>query len=251
MDRGLETPESPERDAAGDSQNTPAVDLEAGTDVAEQVEAAATPEEPAVAESDTAAGGGDASVEPPADTEAVVAAAAAEAPASDSREQVAEEPEDAVDASAAVVDAVVEPVVDPVAEPIAVADPVAESMAVAAAVAEPIAVAAPVDVAEGQEAAAVTERMAVAEAVPARGARRKRVLTGNVVSDKSDQTIVVAISRRKQHRLYRKYITLTKKVMAHDPDNQCRVGDLVRVVESRPLSKEKRWRLIEIVKRAG
>ena len=83
------------------------------------------------------------------------------------------------------------------------------------------------------------------------GKPHKRVLTGNVVSDKSDQTIVVAISRRKVHRLYRKYITITKKLMAHDPDNACRVGDLVRVVESRPLSRRKRWRLVEIVKRAG
>ena len=82
-------------------------------------------------------------------------------------------------------------------------------------------------------------------------APRKRMLMGNVVSDKGDRTIVVSIARRKKHRLYKKYITLTKKLKAHDPDNECRVGDLVRVVESRPLSREKRWRLIEIVKRAG
>ena len=79
---------------------------------------------------------------------------------------------------------------------------------------------------------------------------RKRVLTGNVVSDKANQTIVVSISRRKKHRLYKKYITRTKKVKAHDPGNECRIGDLVAVVESRPLSKEKRWRLIKIVKRS-
>jgi small subunit ribosomal protein S17 len=88
-------------------------------------------------------------------------------------------------------------------------------------------------------------------AVESDGRPRKRVLTGNVVSDKSDCTIVVSIARRKKHRLYKKYLTLTKKLKAHDPDNQCRVGDLVRVVESRPLSREKRWRLVEIVKRAG
>lgn len=88
-------------------------------------------------------------------------------------------------------------------------------------------------------------------AIPAAGARRKRVLTGNVVSDKGDRTIVVSIARRKKHRLYKKYVTLTKKLKAHDADNECRVGDLVRVVESRPLSREKRWRLAEIVKRAG
>lgn len=88
-------------------------------------------------------------------------------------------------------------------------------------------------------------------AAAAAGARRKRVLTGSVVSDKGDRTIVVSIARRKKHRLYKKYVTLTKKLKAHDADNECRVGDLVRVVESRPLSREKRWRLAEIVKRAG
>ncbi len=83
------------------------------------------------------------------------------------------------------------------------------------------------------------------------GRPRRRILTGNVVSDKGAQTIVVVIARRKVHRLYRKYITITRKLMAHDPENRCRVGDLVRVVESRPLSRRKRWRLLEIVKRAG
>ena len=89
------------------------------------------------------------------------------------------------------------------------------------------------------------------EPAPVSGPPRKRTLTGNVVSDKGDRTIVVSIARRKKHSLYKKYITLTKKLKAHDPDNECQVGDLVRVVESRPLSKEKRWRLVEIVKRAG
>ena len=89
------------------------------------------------------------------------------------------------------------------------------------------------------------------EPVPVSGPPRKRTLTGNVVSDKGNRTIVVSIARRKKHSLYKKYITLTKKLKAHDPDNECQVGDLVRVVESRPLSKEKRWRLVEIVKRAG
>ena len=89
------------------------------------------------------------------------------------------------------------------------------------------------------------------EPAPVSGPPRKRTLTGNVVSDKGDRTIVVSIARRKKHRLYKKYITLTKKLKAHDPVNECQVGDLVRVVESRPLSREKRWRLVEIVKRAG
>ena len=87
------------------------------------------------------------------------------------------------------------------------------------------------------------------EAVSA-GRPQKRVLQGVVVSDKMDKTIVIAIVRRKLHRLYKKYLTRTKKVKAHDPDNQCGVGDTVRVIESRPLSKDKHWRLLEIVERA-
>jgi len=78
----------------------------------------------------------------------------------------------------------------------------------------------------------------------------KRVLTGRVVSNKMQKTIVVAIERRRLHPLYKKYITLTKKVKAHDEENQAGIGDLVRVIESRPLSKEKCWRLAEILKKA-
>ena len=77
----------------------------------------------------------------------------------------------------------------------------------------------------------------------------KKVLTGTVVSDKNDKTIVVRIARRKMHRLYKKYISISKKIKAHDSQNQCHVGDVVRVVESRPLSKDKRWRLLEIIKK--
>ena len=78
----------------------------------------------------------------------------------------------------------------------------------------------------------------------------KRVLTGQVVSDKMDKTIVVAIRRRKLHRLYKKFVNMTKKVKAHDEGNECKIGDTVRVIECRPLSKDKRWRLLEIVERA-
>ena len=78
----------------------------------------------------------------------------------------------------------------------------------------------------------------------------KRVLTGRVVSNKMQKTIVVAIERRRLHPLYKKYITLTKKVKAHDEENQAGIGDLVRVIESRPLSKEKCWRLAEILEKA-
>jgi small subunit ribosomal protein S17 len=82
------------------------------------------------------------------------------------------------------------------------------------------------------------------------GKSNKRVLTGRVVSNKMKKTIVVAIERRKLHPLYKKYITITKKVKAHDEANDCGIGDLVRVIESRPISKEKRWRLLEILERA-
>ncbi len=78
----------------------------------------------------------------------------------------------------------------------------------------------------------------------------KRVLTGQVVSDKMDKTIVVAIRRRKLHRLYKKFVNMTKKVKAHDQGNECKIGDTVRVIECRPLSKDKRWRLLEIVEKA-
>ena len=78
----------------------------------------------------------------------------------------------------------------------------------------------------------------------------KRVLTGQVVSDKMDKTIVVAVRRRKLHRLYKKFVNMTKTVKAHDEGNECKIGDTVRVIECRPLSKDKRWRLLEIVARA-
>jgi small subunit ribosomal protein S17 len=80
--------------------------------------------------------------------------------------------------------------------------------------------------------------------------RRKRVLVGRVVSDRMQKTVVVLIERRKLHPLYKKYITRSKKVKAHDENNECRIGDLVRVVESRPISKDKRWRLAEILEKA-
>jgi small subunit ribosomal protein S17 len=79
---------------------------------------------------------------------------------------------------------------------------------------------------------------------------RRKVRAGRVVSNKMDKTIVVAIERRKRHSLYHKYITVTKKIMAHDEKNECEIGDSVRVMESRPLSKAKRWKLLQIVEKA-
>ena len=79
---------------------------------------------------------------------------------------------------------------------------------------------------------------------------KKKELTGRVVSNRMQKTIVVAIERRKLHPLYKKYLTVTKKVKAHDEGNQAGIGDLVRVIESRPISKEKCWRLAEILEKA-
>ena len=78
----------------------------------------------------------------------------------------------------------------------------------------------------------------------------KKVLMGHVVSDKMQKTIVVEIVSRQLHKLYKKYVSRTKRIKAHDEKNDAHTGDLVRVVESRPLSKDKRWRLVEIVERA-
>lgn len=79
---------------------------------------------------------------------------------------------------------------------------------------------------------------------------RKKIYQGRVVSDKMDKTIVVAIEKRMLHRLYKKYVKQTKKIKAHDEQNQAHIGDMVRVIECRPISKDKQWRLTEIVERA-
>ena len=81
-----------------------------------------------------------------------------------------------------------------------------------------------------------------------RGTRKERV--GRVISDKMQKTVVVAIERRVPHPVYGKMVTRTKKVKAHDEENSAKNGDLVRIAETRPLSKDKRWRLVEIVERA-
>jgi len=79
---------------------------------------------------------------------------------------------------------------------------------------------------------------------------RRKVRVGTVVSDKMDKTIVVKVETRMPHPLYGKIVRRTKKYTAHDEENQCRVGDLVRIMETRPLSRTKRWRLVEIVEKA-
>ncbi len=81
-----------------------------------------------------------------------------------------------------------------------------------------------------------------------RGLRKVRV--GRVVSDKMDKTVVVAIEYSKKHPLYKKVMRKTYKLKAHDENNQCQVGDKVRVMETRPISKDKRWRVVEVVEKA-
>ncbi len=78
----------------------------------------------------------------------------------------------------------------------------------------------------------------------------RKTYTGTVVSDKMDKTIVVAISKKKLHPFYKKYITRTKKIKAHDERNEAKIGDTVKVIDSKPISKEKCWKLIKIVERA-
>ena len=81
-----------------------------------------------------------------------------------------------------------------------------------------------------------------------RGMRKTR--TGVVVSDKMDKTIVVEIRTRVRHPLYGKTMNRTNRIKAHDENNECGIGDTVRVMETRPLSKDKRWRLVEIIEKA-
>lgn len=77
----------------------------------------------------------------------------------------------------------------------------------------------------------------------------QKTLTGVVISDKMDKTVVVSVERAKQHPLYKKTLRRTKHYKAHDPNNVCKLGDTVRLVETRPISKEKRWRVVDILQR--
>jgi len=78
----------------------------------------------------------------------------------------------------------------------------------------------------------------------------RRALVGDVVSDKMDKTVVVVVKRRRQHPRYKKYVGYSKKFKAHDEADTCNVGDRVKIIETRPLSKEKRWRVAEILTKA-
>ena len=78
----------------------------------------------------------------------------------------------------------------------------------------------------------------------------RKTRTGIVVSDKMDKTVVVAIADNVRHPLYKKIVKRTYKLKAHDENNECNIGDRVKVMETRPLSKDKRWRLVEIIEKA-
>ncbi len=81
-----------------------------------------------------------------------------------------------------------------------------------------------------------------------RNLRKQR--TGIVVSDKMDKTIVVAVTEHVRHPLYKKYVKRTIRLKAHDEQNECGIGDTVRIMETRPLSKDKRWRLVKVIEKA-
>jgi small subunit ribosomal protein S17 len=80
---------------------------------------------------------------------------------------------------------------------------------------------------------------------------QQKVRNGVVVSDKMDKTVVVLVERLVQHVQYKKYVKQRKKYKAHDPENRCKTGDVVTIVETRPLSREKRWLVREVVKQAA
>lgn len=79
---------------------------------------------------------------------------------------------------------------------------------------------------------------------------QRKVQTGKVISDKMDKTVIVAVETYKKHSLYGKRLKYTKKFKAHDENNQAKIGDIVKIMETKPLSKDKHWRLVEIVEEA-
>ena len=78
----------------------------------------------------------------------------------------------------------------------------------------------------------------------------RKVRTGRVISDKMDKTVVVQVANRRSHPLYKKVMQRRENFKAHDETNACRIGDLVRIMETRPISKDKRWRVVEVVEKA-
>ena len=90
--------------------------------------------------------------------------------------------------------------------------------------------------------------MQIKKRMQTRNLRKERI--GIVTSDKMEKTITVAVERREKHPIYGKFVKKTTKFSAHDEKNDCGIGDTVRIMETRPLSKNKRWRLVEIIERA-
>jgi len=80
---------------------------------------------------------------------------------------------------------------------------------------------------------------------------KRKSFIGRVISDKMDKTVVLAVTRRIAHSQYNKVVKRTTKYKAHDEKNECKVGDMVRVIETRPISKDKRWKVLEIVEKAN
>lgn len=82
-------------------------------------------------------------------------------------------------------------------------------------------------------------------------AKTARTISGKVVSDKMEKSIVVLVERREKHPIYGKYVRRSSKIHAHDENNQCRIGDIVTIQETRPVSKTKAWKLVDVVERAA
>jgi small subunit ribosomal protein S17 len=96
----------------------------------------------------------------------------------------------------------------------------------------------------------MTDTQQETAAAPTQARTFRKVRVGRVVSDRMDKTVVVQISHRKSHPLYKKVVQRRERFKAHDETNECKVGDLVRIMETRPLSKEKHWRVVEVVEKA-
>lgn len=101
-----------------------------------------------------------------------------------------------------------------------------------------------------EAAATVTNYFAAEEVAEETGRNERKTRIGLVASNKMDKTISVTIERRLQHPIYGKYVKKSKKLIAHDENNECQIGDLVKIMETRPLSRRKRWRLISVLEKA-
>ncbi len=101
-----------------------------------------------------------------------------------------------------------------------------------------------------EAAATVTNYFAPEEEAEEAGRNERKTRIGLVASNKMDKTISVVIERRLQHPIYGKYVKKSKKLIAHDENNECQIGDLVKIMETRPLSRRKRWRLVSVLEKA-